>query len=79
MFRLIKEVFIALLRFIKSLAIKFMSLNNGPCVTRPLLFDINLVELKYYSVMISLNKVVEFVTLLMNYLQKYVFSVKWKM
>ena len=53
-----------------------MSLNNGPCVTRPLLFDINLVELKYYSVMISLNKVVEFVILLMNYLQKYVFSVK---
>ena len=79
MFRLIKEVFIALLRFIKSLAIKFMSLNNGPSVTRPLLFDINLVELKYYSVMISLNKVVEFVILLMNYLQKYVFSVKWKM
>ena len=79
MFRLIKEVFIALLRFIKSLAIKLMSLNNGPCVTRPLLFDINLVELKYYSVMISLNKVVEFVILLMNYLQKYVFSVKWKM
>ena len=56
MFGLIKKVFIALLGFSKSLAIKFVSLNNELCVTRPRLVDSNPVEPKYYSYMISLEK-----------------------
>ena len=51
MFRLIKQVFIALLSFSKYLATNWVSLNND------LLFiDSNLVELKHYPFMINLDK-----------------------
>ena len=35
---------------------KCLFLNDEPCMVRPTLIDRNLVELKYYSFMISLNK-----------------------
>ena len=41
MFRIIKQVFIALLSFSGSLATKYTSLNNQPCMTRPALIDLN--------------------------------------
>ena len=41
MFRAIKQVFTALLRFSSTLATKCMSLNNQPCITRPTLIDLN--------------------------------------
>ena len=56
MFRLIKQVFITLLSFSGSLAIKCVSLNNEPCMIRPILIDLNPVELNYYPFMISLDK-----------------------
>ena len=33
-----------------------MSLRNEPCMVRPTLIDLNLIELNYYPFMISLNK-----------------------
>ena len=56
MFSLIKQVFIVLLSFSKSLAIKCVSLNNKPCTIRPFLIDLNPVEFKYYPFIISLDK-----------------------
>ena len=55
MFRLIKQVFIALLNFSRSLATKCVSLINEPCMTRPTLIDLYPAELNYYPVMISLD------------------------
>ena len=52
------SVFIVLLSFSESLACdrtKCLFLNE-PCMIRPSRIDMNLVELKYYSFMISLNK-----------------------
>ena len=34
----------------------FVSLNHGPCMTRPAIIDLNPVELNYYPFMISLVK-----------------------
>ena len=48
MFRFIKEVFIALLSFCRSLATKLVSLNDDPCMIRPTLFDLNSIELNHY-------------------------------
>ena len=56
MFWLIKKVSIGLLGFRRSLATKRISLNNKPCIIRPTLIDLNLVKLKYYPFMISLDK-----------------------
>ena len=59
MFSLIKEVFIVLLCFSGSLAFdqtKCILLNDEPCIVRPTLIDLNHVELKYHSFMISLDK-----------------------
>ena len=56
MFSLIQQVFIVLLRFSKSFATKCLPLNDGPCMVRPTLFDLNPVELKYYPFMVSLVK-----------------------
>ena len=56
MFSLIKQVFIVLLSFSESLATKCLFLNDEPYMVRPTLIDMNLVELKYYQFMISLNK-----------------------
>ena len=56
MFELIKQVFIALLSFSRSLATKSVFLHKKPCIIRPFLIDLNAVELKYYPFMISLDK-----------------------
>ena len=56
MFNLLKQVFIVLLNLRESLATKYVSLNDEPCMVRPTLIDLNLVELKYYSFMVSLDK-----------------------
>ena len=45
MFSLIKQVFIAVLRFRKSLAAKYVSLNNEPCMIRNTFIDLNPFEL----------------------------------
>ena len=56
MFSLIKQVFIVLLSFSSSLATKYVSLIDEPCMVRPALIDLNPFELKYYPFMISLDK-----------------------
>ena len=56
MFYLIKQVFIVLLSLSVSLATKCLCLNDEPCMVRLTFIDMNLVELKYYPFMISLNK-----------------------
>ena len=56
MFTLIKHVFTALLSSSISLATKFLSLNNEPCMVRPTLIDLNPIELKYYSFLVCLDK-----------------------
>ena len=58
------SLFIILISFSKSLArvanvsdrTKCIFLNDEPCMGRPTLIDVNTVQLKYYSFMISLNK-----------------------
>ena len=67
-------MFIALLSFIGSLEIKFMSLNKEPCMNRPALIVLNPIEPNYYQFMISLDKC----NGSCNYLQIYVFGVKQK-
>ena len=52
MFRFINQVLIVLLSFSRSLATKCVSLNHEPCMIRPTLIDINLVELDYYPFMV---------------------------
>ena len=52
-------MFIVLLSFSESLArhgMKCLFLNYEPCMVRPTLIDLNLVELEYYPFMISLDK-----------------------
>ena len=49
-------MFIVLLSFISSLTTNFVSLNGEPCMIRPILIDLNLVELIYYPFMIILDK-----------------------
>ena len=49
-------MFIALLSFSESLAIKHMSLNNEPCMNRPNLNDLHSVELNYCPLMTNLDK-----------------------
>ena len=56
MFSLIKQLFIVLMSFSESLATKWVSLNDEPCIIRPTLIDLNRVELKYYPFIISLGK-----------------------
>ena len=56
MVSLIKQVFIVLLSFTSSLATRFVSLNDELCIVRPTLIGLNLIKLKYYPFMISLNK-----------------------
>ena len=61
MFGFIKQAFIVLLSFSRSLATKYISLNNEPCLARPTLIDLNSDELSrglfHYSFMISLGRV----------------------
>ena len=56
MFGFIRQAFIRLLSFSESFATKCVSLNNGPCMIKPTLIDLNSVKLNYYSFMISLDK-----------------------
>ena len=56
------RLFIVLLSFNSSLArdrTKCLSLNGEPCMVRPSLIDLNPGELKYYPLIISLNKCTE--------------------
>ena len=59
MFNFVKRPFIGLLSFSNNLArdrTKFTSLNDEPCMIKPTLIDLNLVELKYYLFKIILDK-----------------------
>ena len=56
MFRLIKQIFIALLNFSGFLATKCLSLSNEQCIARTTLIDLNLIESNYYIFMICLDK-----------------------
>ena len=55
-------MFIVILSFSSSLAYvpkvrtKCLSLNDEPCIVRPTVIDLNPVDLKYYPLMISLDK-----------------------
>ena len=55
MFWLIKQEFIVLLSFSKSLATKCASLNNEPCMSIPNVINLNLVEPNYCPFMIRQN------------------------
>ena len=50
------SLFIALLSFSDFLAAKCLFSNDETCIVRVTVIDMNSVELKYYSFMISLNK-----------------------
>ena len=50
------SLFVVLLRFSISLATKFLFLNDGTCMVRPVIIDMNPVELRYCPFIISLNK-----------------------
>ena len=56
MFSFIKQVFNILLSFSSSLATTCVSFNDEQCMFRPTLVDLNPVDLKHYSFMISLDK-----------------------
>ena len=56
MLRLIKQVFIALLKFSGSLATKCVSLSNVPCMVRSTLIDLNHNELNYYLMEVKCQK-----------------------
>ena len=46
-------MFIVLLSFSESLETKCLFLNDETCMVRPILIDLNPIELKYYPFMIS--------------------------
>ena len=50
------SLFVVLRSFSSSLATKCLFLNDEPCMVRPTLIDRNLVELKYYPFVISIDK-----------------------
>ena len=50
---------IVLLSFSESLATKCLFFNDEPCIIRSTFIEMNPVELKYYTFMISLNKCTE--------------------
>ena len=68
-------MFLALLSFSQPLATKCVSLNDEPCIIRPILIDLNPFELKYYPFMISLGKCTGSCNVLSP---KYVFQKKQK-
>ena len=49
-------MFIALLSFGGSLTTHYLSFSNEPCIARPTLIALNLVEVNYYSFIISLDE-----------------------
>ena len=56
MFWFIKQMFTTLMSFSGTLVTKCMPLNNEPCMIRPTVFALSLVELNRYPFMISLDK-----------------------
>ena len=56
MFWFIKQIIVALLSLSGSLTTKYVSLNNEPYMTRPMVVNLNPVQLNYYLFMISLDK-----------------------
>ena len=56
MFIFINQVSTVLLSFSSSLATNFLSLNDGPCMVRSTLIDINTIVLKFDLFMISLDR-----------------------
>ena len=48
-------LFLVLLCFDGSLGIKRVSMNNQPCFVRPMLIDMNPVELHYYQFIVSMK------------------------
>ena len=76
MFSLIKQVFILLFSFSSFLVrdrTKFVSLNHELYIIRPTLINLNPVDLKYYTFMISLDECSGSFNILS---QKYVFQKK---
>ena len=71
-------MFIVLLSYSESLATKCLFLNDESCMVRPTLIDLNPVDLKYYSLMISLDIIISLDKFVMSYLQKDVFKKKQK-
>ena len=55
MFELIKQVFVELLSFCRSLATDCVSLNDESYMVRFFLIDLNPVQLNYYRSMINLG------------------------
>ena len=58
-FRFIKSVFVAVLSFEKALTaqvIKYISLNNKPCLARPTFIDLNSDQLLYYPFVVILDR-----------------------
>ena len=49
-------MFIVLLSFSRSFTTTFVLLNNGPCMIRPTLIDLNPVEINHFPFMFSLDK-----------------------
>ena len=56
MFIFIKQMLVGLLSFGGSLATKYVSLNNQPCVTKPTLVDLNPDDLRYDPFIFSLDR-----------------------
>ena len=60
LFEVIKEEFIAALSFSKSLAAKYVSLNNQPCIVKSTLIDLNpdepRIELYYHPFLVTLDR-----------------------
>ena len=79
MFGFTKQVLIVLLNFSGSLTRKCVPLNKKLCTTRPIVTDLNPIELDYYPFMISIEKAMKAVILLTIHLQKYVFEIKKNM
>ena len=79
MFGFMKKIFIGLLTVGGSWAsnsIKYVFLDNQPCLARPTLVDINSNESVYYPLLPVLISVVEVVILLMINMLEYVFQIK---
>ena len=56
MFWFTKQSICCIINFSISLATNFMSLNNNePCITRPVLIDLNTLKFNFYPFMISLQ------------------------
>ena len=55
-FKFIKQAFILLIGFTGLVAIKFIPLNDAPCLDRPTLIDLNANELHYFLFLVNLDR-----------------------